>query len=84
MYPVASRAIRAIGYDRVRRALFVDYVDARGRYRYDDVEPEVYAELLAAPSRGRFVNLRIKPNYRCRLLMPALQKANSRRRSGNS
>jgi hypothetical protein len=62
MLPVSSSAIRAIGYDRVRRLLFIDYIGS-GSYAYIGVPPNVYARLLAAPSKGQFVNFSIKPCY---------------------
>jgi hypothetical protein len=64
---VSSRSIRAIGYDRVRRLLFIDYISSRGTYAYEGVPPEVYAELQAASSKGQFVNWRIKNHYGYRL-----------------
>ncbi|MBV9758669.1 MAG: KTSC domain-containing protein [Alphaproteobacteria bacterium] len=67
MYPVSSRAIRAIGYDRGRRLLFLEYVGSR-TYAYIGVPPDVYARLLAAPSKGQFVNFHIKPYYDHRLV----------------
>lgn len=81
MRPVSSSSIQAIGYDRVRRVLFIDYIASPGTYAYEAVPPEVYAELQAAPSKGRFVNWRIKDHYRYRLIVPDRREVNSRRRS---
>jgi hypothetical protein len=35
----------------------------RAARRYAGVGPQVYAALMAAPSKGEFVNEQIKPNY---------------------
>jgi hypothetical protein len=58
-----SSAIEAADYRDDRRILDIWY---RGgdRYSYFDVPPEVYEELLRAPSAGEFVNLHVKPNFR--------------------
>ena len=60
-YP-GSSSIVAAGYsanDRVFRARF-----PRGReYDYLNVPPKVYRGVLDADSKGRFVNLQIKPHY---------------------
>jgi hypothetical protein len=78
LHPVSSSSIRAIGYDRVRRELFIDYIASPGNYVYEGVPPTVYAELLVAPSKGRFVNFRVKNHYRYRLVT---SEANSQRRA---
>jgi hypothetical protein len=43
--------------------LSVKYRDGDA-YDYFDVPQRVYRQLLAAPSKGQFVNSVIKPNYR--------------------
>ncbi|HVA15501.1 MAG TPA: KTSC domain-containing protein [Stellaceae bacterium] len=60
---VDSSAIRAIGYAPAARRLFIAYRGARGLYAYDEVAPREWRELLAAPSKGRYVNFRIKPRH---------------------
>ena len=46
------------------RELHVVFRDS-GEYVYFDVPPEDYAALVAAESKGTFVNRRIKGHYRC-------------------
>jgi KTSC domain len=59
-----SSSIEAAGYDLERRMLRIRYV--RGStYDYQAVPAKVFKDLLAAESKGRFVNWSIKPYYRC-------------------
>jgi hypothetical protein len=64
MRAVDSSSIAAAGYSDSRRVLRLRFVGG-GIYDYAGVPPQLYAEFLAAPSKGRFVNFRIKPYYRC-------------------
>lgn len=57
--PVQSSDLASVGYDPVTRILEVEFVKT-GVYSYLSVPPEVYAELMAAPSKGRYFNLAIK------------------------
>lgn len=63
MLPVASSSIRAIGYDATAEELWVEYRSAAASYVYFGVPARVFAELAAAPSKGRYVNLVVKPRY---------------------
>lgn len=65
MLPVQSSSVEAIGYDAKARALYVRFLNMGRTYRYAGVTEKVYQELMQAESKGRFVNLRIKPNYSC-------------------
>lgn len=58
---VASSAVAALGYDRRRRELFVNFVGARPTYVYLGVSPGAYVRLLRASSIGAYLNRRIKP-----------------------
>ena len=58
-----SSSIEAAGYDLDRRTLRIRYVGG-STYDYQGVPPIVFEELLAADSKGRFVNWSIKPYYR--------------------
>lgn len=61
--PVDSSVVGSVGYDHETRVLFVRI---GGRYyRYLAVPPEVHAEFLAAPSKGKFFTSRVKPAYVC-------------------
>jgi KTSC domain len=63
MEAVNSKGIRWIRYDEHTRTLDVAYA-ASGEYRYFDVGPEVYAWLMKAESKGKFVNRLVKEKYR--------------------
>ena len=53
MPAVESTALRGIDYEPVSRTLLVIFIDGDG-YAYFDVSPELYADFLAAESKGRF------------------------------
>ncbi len=63
MEAVNSKGIRWIRYDERARTLDVAYPNS-GEYRYFDVGPEVYAWLVRAESKGKFVNRLVKERYR--------------------
>lgn len=63
METVNSNGIRWIRYDERTRTLDVAYTNS-GEYRYFDVGPEVYAWLVRAESKGKFVNRLVKERYR--------------------
>ncbi|MBS0546293.1 MAG: KTSC domain-containing protein [Proteobacteria bacterium] len=41
----------------------IDFADSGLRYRYLDVPPDIFAALMAAPSKGTFLNDHIKGRY---------------------
>ena len=63
MDAINSSGIRWIRYDEQTRTLDVAYT-ASGEYRYFDVGPEVYAWLMKAESKGKFINRLVKDKYR--------------------
>ena len=63
MEAVDSKGIRWIRYDEHSRTLDVAYTSS-GEYRYFEVGPEVYAWLMKAESKGKFVNRLVKEKYR--------------------
>jgi hypothetical protein len=63
MEAVNSSGIKWIRYDERARTLDVAYTNS-GEYRYFDVGPEVYAWLVKAESKGKFVNRLVKEKYR--------------------
>ena len=63
MEAVNSKGIRWIRYDERTRTLDVAYTNS-GEYRYFDVGPEVYAWLVRAESKGKFLNRLVKERYR--------------------
>lgn len=62
MHPVDSSAIAAVGYDAAARELYVRFIDGE-TYIYEAVPERVFDDLLEAESKGRFVNLHVKPAY---------------------
>lgn len=62
LFPVRSTSISAAGYARKLSILRLRYSGGR-TYDYLGVSPEVFQAFLAAPSKGQFVNWRIKPCY---------------------
>ena len=63
MEAVDSKGIRWIRYDERTLTLDVAYTNS-GEYRYFDVGPEVYAWLVRAESKGKFVTRLVKERYR--------------------
>lgn len=62
MIPVESSNIAGIGYSNVERVLRVDFLSGT-RYRYEDVDSQIFDDFLAAPSKGRFFNSEIKREF---------------------
>lgn len=62
---VISSSLVSAGYDAAQRALEVEFAGG-AVYRYLGVPPEVWNDFLAATSKGTFVNVEVKPNYRYR------------------
>jgi hypothetical protein len=61
--PVESSAIAKIGYSKHLRILEIEFVNG-AIYRYLDVLPAVYHDLLSAESKARFYDVNIKGHYR--------------------
>lgn len=61
---VQSSNIKAIGYES--GCLFVEYPS--GTYEYQGVPEKVYTDLMAAESKGSFMNQYIKGQYEYRRL----------------
>jgi hypothetical protein len=62
MLPVVSSVVSAIGYDGETQWLDLAFVDGSA-YRYLGVPPELFADLMNAKSKGRFINSRIKGKF---------------------
>lgn len=60
--PVSSSSIASIGYDEAATTLDVAFHTGYV-YRFHLVAPRVHAELMAAPSHGRYFNTVIRPRY---------------------
>lgn len=65
MIKVNSSNIKAIGYDGT--TLYVEY-QSGDWYEYRSVDKATYKELMAAESKGQYINYHIKPNYACKKL----------------
>ena len=61
-----SAALASVFYDGTRRLLRATFRGNRRTYIYEDVPPEEYAALMAAPSRGAWFNAHIRDRYRFR------------------
>ena len=61
--PVQSSNVASVGYNRHLHALEIEFV--RGAvYRFLDVQPGLYRQLLAADSKGRFIYANLRGKYR--------------------
>ena len=61
--PVQSSNVVSVGYSRQLHALEIEFV--RGAtYRFLDVQPSLYRQLLAAESKGRFIFENLRGKYR--------------------
>lgn len=58
---VDSTILSAMRYDAVHQQLTLTFRDHHGTYRYSNVPPELWSALLAAPSKGTFLNQTLKP-----------------------
>jgi hypothetical protein len=62
MFPVDSTNVEAIGHDPLAQELHVRFLNG-ATYVYHGVPEDVYLELMAAASKGSYLNRVIKPNY---------------------
>jgi hypothetical protein len=58
---VNSTSIASIGYDRKKRVLEIEFRLSGDLYRYFDVPEEEHAALMAAESKGTYLNQVLKP-----------------------
>ena len=63
MIPVESSSIELVGYDEEGQELYVRFHNRGRTYVYEDVSPAQFEALLAAPSKGRYLNWEIKPYH---------------------
>lgn len=62
MLPVTSKAIKAVAYDPSTAILAVQFPDD-DVYHFSGVEPEIYTNLLQAPSIGAYFNANVRQKY---------------------
>ena len=60
--PVTSSNVASVGYDPVEQTLEVEF-KAGAVYQYAVVSPEKYADFMASPSKGKFLNTFIKDQH---------------------
>ncbi|HEY7022072.1 MAG TPA: KTSC domain-containing protein [Ktedonobacterales bacterium] len=60
--PVSSSYIQSVGYDPQCHTLEIEF-HGNGVYQYEDVSQDIYVELMAAPSKGRYFAERIRDRY---------------------
>ncbi|MDR6887840.1 MULTISPECIES: KTSC domain-containing protein [Variovorax] len=61
MQPVKSNQLASIGYDAASKTLAATFTRGPGTvYQYQNVEPQLHADFLAAESIGTFFGQRIK------------------------
>ncbi len=58
--PVSSSAVTSLGYDESTRTLEVAFIGG-SIYRYFEVGPGLWRQLVEAESKGGFLNAEIKP-----------------------
>src|SRR5438093_7686505 len=73
--PVHSTAIAKVGYSKRRRILEIEFVNG-AIYRYLDLAPSVYRDLMSAESKARFYDLNIRRHYRSVLVRPRQKQSN--------
>ncbi|MFK4061282.1 KTSC domain-containing protein [Brucella anthropi] len=59
---VSSSNILSIGYDEASQTLEVEFQNS-GIYQYYNVPLHIYDQLMAAPSKGQFLNIYITKGY---------------------
>ena len=59
---VESSNLASVGYDEESKTLEIQF-HSGGVYQYDDVEKEVYDELMSADSKGRYFMSMIRGAY---------------------
>jgi hypothetical protein len=60
--PIHSHALAAVGYSKRLHALEVEFVNG-AIYRYSNVPPEIYRDLLTAPSKAQFYDSNVRGHF---------------------
>ncbi|MEP6602641.1 MAG: KTSC domain-containing protein [Spartobacteria bacterium] len=69
---VESSGLASIGYSKRRHVLEIEFSNG-AVYRYVDVAPSVYRDLMSAESKARYYDLNIKRNYRSVRVRPRVK-----------
>jgi len=77
IHPVASMSIDVVAYEDDAGVLYLRFKDTKALYAYDAVPPDLVEDLLAADSKGTYVNDVIKPAFRARRVqkLPGARRA---------
>ena len=67
--PIESTAIAKVGYSKRRHILEIEFVNG-AIYRYLDVPPSAYRELMLADSKARFYDANIRHHYQSVIIRP--------------
>jgi|ERR1044071_1001261 hypothetical protein len=59
---VRSSALASVGYSKRLHALEIEFING-AIYRYLDVAPKIYHDLMIAPSKARFYDVNIRRKY---------------------
>lgn len=60
--PVTSTGIAAVGYSKRRHILEIEFVNG-AVYRYLEVAPAIYHELMTANSKARYYDINVRGKY---------------------
>ena len=60
---VRSTALASVGYSKRLHALEIEFING-AIYRYLDVAPKIYHDLMIAPSKARYYDANIRRKYR--------------------
>ena len=71
---VQSSGLAAIGYSKRRHVLEIEFKNG-AVYRYTNVAPLVYRNLMAADSKARYYDLNIRRKYRSMRVRPRVKDA---------
>ena len=69
---VQSHVMAEVGYSKRRQLLEIEFANG-AIYRYLDVPPSVYRDLISAESKTRYYDLNIKRNYRSVRVRPRVK-----------
>jgi len=69
---VQSHVIAEMGYSKRRHLLEIEFANG-AIYRYVDVPPSVYRDLISAESKARYYDANIKRNYRSVRVRPQVK-----------
>jgi KTSC domain len=70
--PVHSTAIGKVGYSKRRHILEIEFANG-AVYRYLDVAPSVYRDLMSAESKARYYDFNIRKKYRSVRVQPRIK-----------